>query len=135
MATSLPLLNVTGISLPSCRLLHRRSYIVSRKDLPEFSAKSASSRLSFSPASLSQFRNGSDKFLSPDSLPELSSPIRSVTVRSLSTPLISPNDEWGTWTALFATGALGLWYDQSLFINLRSLVCLIVNLNLLHFDS
>ena len=109
MATSLPLLNVIGNSLPSSsRLFRRRSYIVSRQDLPEFSAKSTSSRLSFSPASLSQFRNGTDRFLSPES----SSPIRSVTVSSLSTPLISPNDEWGTWTALFATGALGLWYDH-----------------------
>jgi len=31
----------------------------------------------------------------------------------LSTPLISPNDEWGTWTALFATGALGLWSEKT----------------------
>lgn len=112
MATSLPFLNVTGISLPSSGLIRRRSHIVSRCDLPEFSAKAVSSRLSFSPASsLSQSRNGSDhRFLSPGSSPEVSSPIGSVTVRSqLSTPLISPNDEWGTWTALFATGALGLW--------------------------
>ncbi|CAA0409352.1 unnamed protein product [Arabidopsis thaliana] len=110
MATSLPLLNVIGNSLPSSsRLFRRRSYIVSRQDLPEYSAKSTSSRLSFSPASLSQFRNGTDRFLSPES----SSPIRSVTVSSLSTPLISPNDEWGTWTALFATGALGLWSEKT----------------------
>ncbi|KAG7537645.1 hypothetical protein ISN44_As13g015160 [Arabidopsis suecica] len=114
MAMSLPLLNVTGISLPSSsRLFRRRPHIVPRKDLPEFSAKAVSSRLSFSPASLSQFRNGSDRFLSPDSLPEVSTPIRSVTVSSLSTPLISPNDEWGTWTALFATGALGLWSENT----------------------
>ncbi|XP_010444984.1 PREDICTED: uncharacterized protein LOC104727587 [Camelina sativa] len=114
MATSLSLLNVTGISLPSSRLFRRRSHIVARKDLPELSAKPVPSRLSFSPASLSRFRNGSDRFLSLDSsLPELYSPIRSVTVRSLSTPLISPNDEWGTWTALFATGALGLWSENT----------------------
>ena len=25
-------------------------------------------------------------------------------------PIISPDDHWGTWTALFATGAFGLWY-------------------------
>lgn len=25
------------------------------------------------------------------------------------TPLISPHDQWGTWTALFATGAFGIW--------------------------
>jgi len=37
-----------------------------------------------------------------------------VAVRSqLSTPLISGNDEWGTWTALFATGAFGLWSEKT----------------------
>ncbi|EOA13341.1 hypothetical protein CARUB_v10026375mg [Capsella rubella] len=113
MATSLSFVNVAGISLPSSGLLRRRWYIVSRNDLPELSAKPVSSLRSFSPASLSLFRNGSDRFLSPDSLPETTSPIRSVTVRSLSTPLISPNDEWGTWTALFATGALGLWSEKT----------------------
>ncbi|CAN8252705.1 unnamed protein product [Cochlearia groenlandica] len=118
MVTSLPFLNVTGISLPSSGQIRRRSHIVSRRDLPEHSSKSVSSRrFSFSPASsssLSQFRNGSDRFLSPESLQDASSPIRSVTVRSqLSTPLISPNDEWGTWTALFATGAFGLWSEKT----------------------
>lgn len=35
---------------------------------------------------------------------------RFVKVRSqLSGPFISPEDHWGTWTALFATGAFGLW--------------------------
>ncbi|KAF8113154.1 hypothetical protein N665_0055s0019 [Sinapis alba] len=106
MATSFPFLNATGISLPSSRSIRRRSHIVSRQDLPELSSKAVSSpRLRFS-------RNGGshDRFLSP----ELSSPIRSVTVRSqLSTPLISGNDEWGTWTALFATGAFGLWSEKT----------------------
>uniref|UniRef100_A0A1J3JBD8 Putative membrane protein YjcL n=1 Tax=Noccaea caerulescens TaxID=107243 RepID=A0A1J3JBD8_NOCCA len=106
MATSLPFLNVTGISLPSSGSIRRRSYIVSRQDLPEFSAKAVSPVSSSS----SQFRKGSDRFLSPG----LSSPIRSVTVRSqLNTPLISANDEWGTWTALFATGAFGLWSEKT----------------------
>ncbi|CAH2070222.1 unnamed protein product [Thlaspi arvense] len=117
MATSLPFLNATGISFPSSGFICRRSHIVSRQDLHEFSSKAVSSRLSFSPASpsLSQSRNGSgDRFLSPDSSPDVSSPIRSVTVRSqLSTPLISGNDEWGTWTALFATGAFGLWSEKT----------------------
>ncbi|ESQ43266.1 hypothetical protein EUTSA_v10013447mg [Eutrema salsugineum] len=120
MATSLPFLNVTGISLPSSGSIRRRSHIVSHQDLPEFSSKAVSSRrLRFSHASSlsSQSRNGSDdSFLSPGLLPEVSSPIRSVTVRSqlnLSTPLISPNDEWGTWTALFATGAFGLWSEKT----------------------
>ncbi|KAJ4911469.1 hypothetical protein Rs2_06090 [Raphanus sativus] len=96
MSTSLPFLNATLLSSPSFR---RRSYIVSRRDLPELSSKPVSSpRLSFS-------RNGSD---------DVSSPIRSVRVRSqLNTPLISGDDEWGTWTALFATGAFGLWSEKT----------------------
>ncbi|KAG2310406.1 hypothetical protein Bca4012_024922 [Brassica carinata] len=98
MATSLPFLSPTGLSLPSSALIRRRSHIVSRHDLPKLSSKPVSSpRPSFS-------RNGSD----------VSSPIRSVTVRSqLNTPLISGNDEWGTWTALFATGAFGLWSEKT----------------------
>lgn len=40
--------------------------------------------------------------------------IRSVTVRSqLTFPLISPQDQWGTWTALFATGAFGIWSEKT----------------------
>jgi hypothetical protein len=36
---------------------------------------------------------------------------RNYLIRSqLRYPIISPDDHWGTWTALFATGAFGLWY-------------------------
>ncbi|XP_027103710.1 uncharacterized protein [Coffea arabica] len=36
------------------------------------------------------------------------------TVKSLSnSPLISPHDNWGIWTALLATGALGLWSEKT----------------------
>ncbi|XP_059451522.1 uncharacterized protein LOC132182315 isoform X3 [Corylus avellana] len=28
-------------------------------------------------------------------------------------PIISPDDHWGTWTALFATGAFGLWSEKT----------------------
>ncbi|KAH0937831.1 hypothetical protein HID58_005292 [Brassica napus] len=94
MATSLAFLNATGLSSPTSGLIRRRSHIVSRQDLPKLSIINSSPRLSDS-------RNAS-------------SPIRSVRVRSqLNTPLISGNDEWGTWTALFATGAFGLWYVRS----------------------
>ncbi|XP_013714262.1 uncharacterized membrane protein YjcL [Brassica napus] len=95
MATSLAFLNATGISSPSSGLIRRRrSHIVSRQDLPKLSIIYSSPRLSDS-------RNAS-------------SPIRSVRVRSqLNTPLISGNDEWGTWTALFATGAFGLWSEKT----------------------
>ncbi|KAG2280772.1 hypothetical protein Bca4012_049196 [Brassica carinata] len=95
MATSLAFLNAaTGISSPSSGLIRRRSHIVSRQDIPKLSIIYSSPRLSDS-------RN-------------VSSPIRSVRVRSqLNTPLISGNDEWGTWTALFATGAFGLWSEKT----------------------
>lgn len=98
MATSLAFLNATGISSPSSGLIRRRrSHIVSRQDLPKLSIIYSSPRLSDS-------RNAS-------------SPIRSVRVRSqLNTPLISGNDEWGTWTALFATGAFGLWYGNDVVL-------------------
>lgn len=28
-------------------------------------------------------------------------------------PIISPDDHWGTWTALFATGAFGIWSEKT----------------------
>ncbi|XP_011628989.1 uncharacterized protein LOC18424385 isoform X3 [Amborella trichopoda] len=28
-------------------------------------------------------------------------------------PLISPNDHWGTWTAIFSAGAFGLWSEKN----------------------
>ncbi|CAA3007000.1 membrane yjcl [Olea europaea subsp. europaea] len=37
-----------------------------------------------------------------------------LTVKSqLNTPLISPQDHWGTWTALLATGTIGLWSEKT----------------------
>lgn len=42
--------------------------------------------------------------------------IRPVAVRSsfpLSSPIISPNDHWGTWTALFAAAAFGHWSENT----------------------
>ncbi|KAF6157669.1 hypothetical protein GIB67_037242 [Kingdonia uniflora] len=39
---------------------------------------------------------------------------RSVQVKAhLNFPVISPYDQWGTWTALFATGAFGLWSEKT----------------------
>ncbi|PIA49251.1 hypothetical protein AQUCO_01300240v1 [Aquilegia coerulea] len=35
------------------------------------------------------------------------------TKAQLNFPLISPQDHWGTWTALFATGAFGIWSDNT----------------------
>ncbi|XP_072980681.1 uncharacterized protein [Typha angustifolia] len=38
---------------------------------------------------------------------------RITAVHHLSTPLISPQDQWGTWTALFAAGAFGIWSEKT----------------------
>ncbi|GMY07296.1 putative membrane protein yjcl [Fagus crenata] len=39
---------------------------------------------------------------------------RSLKLRSqLRYPIISPDDHWGTWAALFATGAFGLWSEKT----------------------
>lgn len=32
---------------------------------------------------------------------------------NLNFPLISPNDEWGNWTALFAAAAFGIWSEKT----------------------
>ncbi|XP_050223310.1 uncharacterized protein LOC126673272 isoform X1 [Mercurialis annua] len=38
---------------------------------------------------------------------------RQIKVNSqLRYPIISPDDHWGTWTALFATGAFGIWSEK-----------------------
>lgn len=50
--------------------------------------------------------------------PEVSKKLRPVkpltTVRSsFSSPIISPNDSWGTWTALFASATFGFWSEKT----------------------
>ncbi|GLU21135.1 hypothetical protein SLE2022_372960 [Rubroshorea leprosula] len=83
--------------------------LTASSSIPEqLSLSSSSSRSSLS-------LNKSQTFLSPRWLPEYPSRIRAVgVVRSqLSFPLISPNDQWGTWTALFATGAFGIWSEKT----------------------
>ncbi|KAJ4705965.1 Keratin-associated protein (DUF819) [Melia azedarach] len=63
---------------------------------------------------LPSFRCIKNPPLSPSILYQNRQRIRSVTVRSqLSYPIISPNDQWGTWTALFAAGAFGLWSEKT----------------------
>lgn len=41
--------------------------------------------------------------------------IKSVTVRSsrLIFPIVSPNDQWGTWTALFSAAAFSFWSEKT----------------------
>ncbi|KAL0317823.1 UNVERIFIED_CONTAM: putative membrane protein YjcL [Sesamum angustifolium] len=39
---------------------------------------------------------------------------RSVVAKSqLNFPIISPQDQWGTWTVLLATGAFGIWSEKT----------------------
>ncbi|KAJ7974152.1 Keratin-associated protein (DUF819) [Quillaja saponaria] len=52
--------------------------------------------------------------LLPLNFPKKCKTIRFVNVRSqLRYPIISPDDHWGTWTALFAIGAFGLWSEKT----------------------
>ncbi|KAF5960006.1 hypothetical protein HYC85_001215 [Camellia sinensis] len=55
-------------------------------------------------------------FFPPQNFPQNSNSNfnRSLTVRShLNFPLISPQDHWGIWTAIFATSAFGLWSEKT----------------------
>ncbi|XP_056849625.1 uncharacterized protein LOC108836233 [Raphanus sativus] len=109
MVTTVPFLNVTSIPSPSSKTFLRRPYTVSRQNSHAFPIREVSSPLNSSPSSHSS-RFCREIFVKP----EVSSLTRSVTVRSvLSTPLISPNDQWGMWTALFATGTFGLWSEKT----------------------
>ncbi|KAL5727279.1 ferric-chelate reductase (NADH) [Ranunculus cassubicifolius] len=56
----------------------------------------------------------------PKSLPllqikPLNSPrsVKSCAQLNFNFPLISPHDHWGTWTALFTTGAIGIWSENT----------------------
>ncbi|XP_044505211.1 uncharacterized membrane protein YjcL [Mangifera indica] len=86
-----------------CILTKTRIVSVSRD---QSTSSSSSSSLSL---------NKSNAFLSPLFPNSTSdSTTRNVTVRSqLNFPLISPHDKWGTWTALFATGAFGIWSERT----------------------
>ncbi|CAB4301908.1 unnamed protein product [Prunus armeniaca] len=80
---------------------------------------SLSVRVSPSPSTITSsssvadpLNNRRQSFLSPPAPPNLGD--RSVAVRfQLNAPLISSHDQWGTWTALFATGAFGIWSEKN----------------------
>ncbi|KAG7035644.1 yjcL [Cucurbita argyrosperma subsp. argyrosperma] len=64
----------------------------------------------------SSFRKGSGdrELLSLSSSSGYRNSTRYVKVRSqLRHPIIAPDDYWGTWTALFAIGALGIWSEKT----------------------
>lgn len=78
-------------------------------DLQQHSNSRCRQNLHFVPRVSSSF-----VFLSPQWLHQTPNANRLVTVKSqLNFPLISPNDQWGTWTALFATGAFGIWSEKT----------------------
>ncbi|PSS33039.1 Protein of unknown function DUF819 protein [Actinidia chinensis var. chinensis] len=86
---------------------HQQSCLCSRPNpspVPSISSK---------PQNLS-FHSTDRSLFSPLISPQNPNVIRSVAVKSqLNFPLISPNDPWGTWTALFATGAFGIWSEKT----------------------
>ncbi|OMO71819.1 hypothetical protein COLO4_28011 [Corchorus olitorius] len=116
MASKLPFLHITRSPPHSPELRHSNSRL-SRLNLHSTSRvcnsipqESSFSLSSSSSSSLSV--NRSQTFLSP--LHQNPNANRSVTVKSqLNFPLVSPNDQWGTWTALFATGAFGIWSEKT----------------------
>ncbi|WCJ36703.1 hypothetical protein M5689_017886 [Euphorbia peplus] len=80
-----------------------RSHLHSRQNVSSFPPPLVSS------SSTHTNHTKTQPFVSPNPRP-----LRSVTVRSsLNFPLISPNDKWGIWTSLFATGAFGIWSEKT----------------------
>ncbi|XP_028074101.1 uncharacterized protein LOC114276514 isoform X2 [Camellia sinensis] len=80
-----------------------------------FSSKPQYSSSSFS--HIKQEDHHQSPLFSPLILPTIHpNSIRStLTVKSshFNLPLISPHDQWGTWTALFSVGAFGIWSEKT----------------------
>ncbi|XP_043718337.1 uncharacterized membrane protein YjcL-like [Telopea speciosissima] len=88
-----------------------RSTLCSRQSIPSLSTTSTPS-----PESGNPFGPRSDTSSSSSISTFLNNPnsIRTVKTRAhLNFPLISPQDHWGTWTALLATGAFGIWSENT----------------------
>ncbi|KAF8379562.1 hypothetical protein HHK36_029002 [Tetracentron sinense] len=82
------------------------STFCSRRNLPTVSSTSSTFQL--------PFQNKSETLFSPLIVPKNPNSNRCVNVRAqLNFPLIAPQDQWGTWTALFATGAFGIWSEKT----------------------
>lgn len=108
---------LTLSSSPSSSRLLTRTFLPSRHDircsshsLPEATTSNSTHRTS----PLDHSYDKRQTLFSPLTLPQSHNSFRSVTVRSqLTFPLISPKDQWGNWTALFAAGAFGLWSEKT----------------------
>ncbi|GMJ13579.1 hypothetical protein like AT5G52540 [Hibiscus trionum] len=114
MASKLPFLHIEGTPLhcselqsSNSRLFRQNIHLISRVRA-SFSQHSSSSTSRLLPLKRTQ------TFLSPKWLDQYPNSTRPFIAKSqLNLPLISPNDQWGTWTALFATGAFGLWSEKT----------------------
>ncbi|BFG23386.1 hypothetical protein CerSpe_096600 [Prunus speciosa] len=94
----------------------QRSNLSTRKN-PSLSVRvsSSPSTITSSSSVADPLNNRRQSFLSPPAPPNLGD--RSVAVKfQLNAPLISSHDQWGTWTALFATGAFGIWSEKNMKI-------------------
>ncbi|XWS50470.1 hypothetical protein CRYUN_Cryun12cG0090100 [Craigia yunnanensis] len=119
MALKLQFLHVTrapatvpNLQHPNYRCRQNLHFVprVSNSFAQDSSLSSSSSSSSSSWPSL----NRSQTSLSPHWWHQNPNAKRTVTVKSqLNSPIISPNDQWGTWTALFATGAFGIWSEKT----------------------
>ncbi|GAB2221988.1 hypothetical protein Drorol1_Dr00013185 [Drosera rotundifolia] len=87
-----------------------------RPYVPLFSHHSLSTHLRISHLITRKIKLGNFNWSPTKPSPEKRKPPpRSVHVRALnpSLPIISPSDNWGTWTALFAAGAFGIWSEKT----------------------
>ncbi|MBA0587228.1 hypothetical protein Gorai_000360 [Gossypium raimondii] len=116
MASKLAFLHINGAWLQYPELQHSNSRLFPKK-INSISGLSGSfSEDSSSSLLLSRLLplKRTQTFLSPKWLDKNPDATRTLIVKSqLNCPLISPNDQWGTWTALFATGAFGLWSENT----------------------
>lgn len=116
MASKLAFLHINGAWLQYPELQHSNSWLF-RQKINSISGFSGSfSEDSSSSLLLSRLLplKRTQTFLSPKWLDKNPDATRTLIVKSqLNSPLISPNDQWGTWTALFATGAFGLWSENT----------------------
>lgn len=96
----------------SSRSLQQRSCVPSNKTISAFSTNNKKSIL-FAQNDYYTSSSNNDKntlIWQPLLYPVNPNLKRCLKVRShLNLPLISPQDQWGTWTALFAAGAFGIW--------------------------
>ncbi|KAL9268171.1 putative membrane protein YjcL [Drosera capensis] len=84
--------------------------------IPLFSHHSQSTHRRISPLITRKIKLGNFNWSPTKQSPEKRKPPpSSFHVRALnpSLPIISPSDHWGTWTALFAAGAFGIWSEKT----------------------